>query len=124
MLRWRSSERGEGNLGCVLWTLALIIGALIAWKAIPVKVASAELYDYMDELARFAAARDSEETLKKKLLARATELGLPLKKEDVTVSKANDRVRMTASYTVFLEFPGYTYEWNIEHELDRPIFIV
>jgi hypothetical protein len=31
---------------------------------------------------------------------------------------------MTVSYVVFLEFPGYTYEWNIEHELDRPIFIV
>lgn len=124
MLRWRSSERGEGNLGCVLWTLVLIIGVLIAWKAVPVKVASAELYDYMDELARFAAARDNEETLKKKILARATELGLPLDKENVTVKKANDRVQMKASYVVVLDFPGYTYEWNIEHELDRPIFIV
>lgn len=124
MLRRRSSERGEGNLGCVIWTVVLIIGVLIAWKAIPVKVASAELYDYMDELARFAAARDNEETLKKKLLARATELGLPLNKDNVTVSKANDRVRMTASYVVVLDFPGYSYEWNIEHELDRPIFIV
>lgn len=124
MLRRRSSERGEGNLGCVIWTVVLIVGVLIAWKAIPVKVASAELYDHLDELARFAAARDSEETLKKKILARATELGLPVDKENVTVSKANDRIRMKVSYMVLLEFPGYTYEWNIDHELDRPIFIV
>ncbi len=124
MLRRRSSERGEGNLGCVIWTVVLVIGILIAWKAIPVKVASAELYDHLDELARFAAARDNEETLKKKILTRATELGLPVDKENVTVKKANDRVQMKVSYVVFLEFPGYTYEWNVEHELDRPIFIV
>lgn len=124
MLRRRSSERGEGNLGCILWSLALIVGVLIAWKAVPVKVASAELYDYMDELARFSAARDSEEMLQKKILTRAGELRLPVVKENITVSKANERVRMTVKYMVPLEFPGYTYEWNVEHELDRPIFIV
>ena len=42
----------------------------------------------------------------------------------VTVKKGNDRVRMTAEYMVVLDFPGYKYEWNIKHELDRPIFIV
>lgn len=120
----RSSERGEGNVGCILWALVFIIGALIAWKAIPVKVKSAELYDYMDELARFSAARDNEEQLKAKILGRATELGLPVGKEDVTVSKGNDRVRMSVRYTVPLDFPGYTYQWNVNHELDRPIFIV
>ena len=123
-MRRRSSERGEGNIGCIFWALVLIIGCLIAWKVVPVKVQTAELYDYMDELARFSAARDTEEQLRNKIVARATELGLPVSKEQVTVKKGNDRVRMTAEYMVVLDFPGYKYEWNIKHELDRPIFIV
>src|SRR6185436_15120056 len=110
-MKRRSSERGEGNLGCILWTIVLLVAVLIAWKAVPVKVQSAELYDYMDELARFSAAGDTEEQLATKILARATQLGLPLAKENVTVKKGNDRVQMSVSYTVPLKFPGYTYQW-------------
>jgi hypothetical protein len=120
----RNGERGEGNLGCIVWVLLLAIGVLIAWKTIPVKVNSAELYDYMDELARFSAGKDSPEDIKKKLLARAGELRIPLSKEQVFVERSGDRIRMSVDYTVPVEFPGYTYQWHFHHELDRPIFIV
>lgn len=118
----RSAERGEGNLGCILWLLLFAIGALIAWKAVPVKVQSAELYDYMVELTKFAAS-SSAENLKKQIVTKAAELDLPLDKDDVEVRKTADRIQLEASYTVPLEFPGYTYEWNFNHEVDRPIFI-
>ncbi len=118
----RSAERGEGNLGCILWLLLFAIGALIAWKAVPVKVQSAELYDYMVELTKFAAS-SSAENLKKQIVTKATELDLPLDKDDVEVRKTADRIQLEANYTVPLEFPGYTYEWNFNHQVDRPIFI-
>lgn len=118
----RSAERGEGNLGCILWMLVFAIGVLIAWKAVPVKVQSAELYDYMVELTKFAASSSSE-SLKKQVVAKAAELDLPLDKDDVEVRKTADRIQIEASYTVPLEFPGYTYEWNFDHQVDRPIFI-
>ncbi|HVS01096.1 MAG TPA: hypothetical protein VMW27_31050 [Thermoanaerobaculia bacterium] len=118
----RSAERGEGNLGCILWLLLFAIGALIAWKAVPVKVQSAELYDYMVELTKFAAS-SSPAQLKKQILAKAKELDLPLDPDDVEVQKTPDRIQLEASYTVPLEFPGYTYEWSFDHQVDRPIFI-
>jgi hypothetical protein len=118
----RSAERGEGNLGCILWMLLFAIGVLIAWKAVPVKVQSAELYDYMVELTKFAAS-SSAENLKKQVVTKAAELDLPLDKDDVEVRKTTDRIQIEASYTVPLEFPGYTYEWNFNHQVDRPIFI-
>lgn len=31
---------------------------------------------------------------------------------------------MEVEYTIPVEFPGYTYQWNFHHKLDRPIFIV
>jgi hypothetical protein len=124
MPRRRTAERGEGNLGCILWVLLLAVGLLIAWKTIPVKMSSAELYDYMDEMARFAAAKESPEDIEKKILARAAELRIPLDKDHVTVERTGERVRMSVEYTIPLEFPGYTYQWHFRQELDRPVFIV
>lgn len=121
MLR-RTAERGEGNLGCILWLLLLGVGVMIALKTIPVKVQSAELYDYMVELTKFAASNNPEQ-LKKQILVKAQELKLPLDKDHVQVRKMGDRIQMEASYTVPLNFPGYTYEWHFDHQVDRPIFI-
>ena len=118
----RAAERGSGNLGCILWLVVLLLGALIAWKAIPVKIRSAELYDAMEDMAKFSA-RNKPEDLKKQILNRARDLDLPLQKDNVRVQRIGDRIKMEASYSVPLEFPGYTYYWSFNHQVDRPIFI-
>ena len=123
-MRRRIAERGEGNLGCILWLLVLGLAVMVSMKAVPVKIASAELYDYMDELARSAGVNTTAESVKKAILQRAVDLKLPLDKDMVTVTRQGDRLRMRAEYTVPVEFPGYTYNWHFVHELDRPIFIV
>jgi hypothetical protein len=120
----RTAQRGEGNLGCIFWLLALAIAVLISWKLIPVKVNSAEFADYMVEVAQFQSANKPPEELKKMLIFRAGELGIPLTKENVSVVRNGDRIRMSVDYTVPVDFPGYTYNWHFRHELDRPIFIV
>lgn len=120
----RIAERGESNLGCILWLVLLGIAVLISWKMIPVKVNSAELSDYMVEVAQFQSAQNAPDVLKQMIINRASELGIPLTKENVTVVRTGDRIRMTVDYTVPVQFPGYTYNWHFRHELDRPIFIV
>jgi hypothetical protein len=120
----RSAERGESNLGCIIWVVVLAIAVLISWKMIPVKMSSAEMADYMVEVAQFQSANRPPEELKKLLLNRAGELGIPLVKENVTVVRTGDRIRMTVDYTIPVDFPGYTYNWHFRHEVDRPIFIV
>lgn len=120
----RRSERGEGNLGCIFWLLAMGIVLLIAWKAIPVKLQSAELYDHMDEIAKFAARRATIEEIEKSILARAVELKIPLQKKDITVNKTGQRIFMQIEYNIPLEFPGFTYQWHFKQTVDRPIFVV
>jgi len=121
-MRRRFAEAGSGNLGCILWVLLLGIVVLIAWKAIPVKIRSAELYDHMEEITKFGA-RSSPEEMEKDILNKAHELELPLDKDHVKVERIGDRVKMEATYTVPLDFPGYTYEWHFDHQVDRPLFI-
>jgi|1186.fasta_scaffold210380_2 hypothetical protein len=120
----RRSERGEGNLGCILWVTALALVALIAWKAVPVKIQSSELYDYMDELAKFHSARTPPEELVKMIMDRAHGLGIPMQKGDVKVERNGDRIFMEVEYTVPLDILGMTYQWHFHQKLDRPIFIV
>ena len=120
----RRSERGEGNLGCILWVIALALVALIAWKAVPVKIQSSELYDYMDELAKFNSARTPPEDLVKMIMDRAHGLGIPMQKGDVKVERNGDRIFMEIDYTVPLDILGMTYQWHFHQKLDRPIFIV
>lgn len=114
---------GQGKIGCVLWILVLLAVIGIAAKLIPVKIASAELYDFMEEQAMFAGRRGPEE-LKKAILRRADELDIPLTKKNLNIQKRGGRVRMVATFTIPVEFPGYTYNWEFEHKIDRPIFIV
>ena len=123
-MRRRNAERGEGNLGCIVWLLVLGLAVMVCVKVVPIKIASAELYDYMDEVARSAGVNTTAEDAKKAILQRAVDLKLPLEKDHVTVVREGDRIKMRAEYTVPVEFPGYTYNWNFVHEMDRPIFIV
>ena len=34
------------------------------------------------------------------------------------------RIKIRATYTIPVELPGYTYYWDFEHIIDRPVFIV
>ena len=120
----RKLERGEGNLGCILWLAALGIAVLIAWKAVPVKMQSTELYDFMDETAKFRAERTPPEELEKQIVDRAKQLDIPLDKKNVKVERKGDRIYIEVEYTIPVEFPGYTYQWHFRQTLDRPIFII
>ncbi len=114
---------GEGRAGCAIWLLLLAVFVMIAWKAVPTKIKSAEFEDYLTELAQFAAQVPGEE-IRRRILKRAKEMDIPLDPKKLKVEKSENRIRIECSYTIVLEFPFYSYEWNFEHEVDRPIFIV
>jgi hypothetical protein len=116
-------QRGEARLGTVVWILLFVAMVMISKEAIPVKIRSSQLQDFMTDLAKFST-REPDDKLQAKIFRKGQELELPLRKENVTVRKGNGRVKMKASYEVPLEFPFYTYVWRFEHDVDRPIFII
>ena len=122
MHKVRRAAAGDGKLGCILWTALLAVLVFIAFKAIPVKVAASELYDYMDEQARFAS-RASPEALQKRILDKAKELELPVLRKNVKVERRGGTVQMRVTFTVPLEFPGYTYYWDFDLRVDRKVFL-
>ena len=113
---------GEGRLGCIIWVVILLLCGLIAYKALPVKLNATQLYDYMDDQARFGA-RVSSSTLKARVLKRAQDLDLPVKASDIKVSKTGGVIRMQCTFTVPVDILGFTYDWDFNLEVDRQVFI-
>jgi len=116
------AQAGDGKVGCIVWTLLVAIGALIAFKTVPVKIASSELYDFMVEQAKWAGSTPPE-TIKNRIVAKAQELKLPVDPKKVEATRYGDNIRMRAVFTVPVEFPGYTYVWDFDLQVDRPIYI-
>lgn len=122
-MRPRSAHKGEGRIGCIFWLLVLIVGALIAWEVVPIKMKSVEFHDFIEDQAAVATYSRDAEAMKKRILAKASELDIPLDKDKLEVTRIGDRIRIKASYTIPAEFPGYTHYWKFEHEIDRNLYI-
>lgn len=122
-MRGHGSERGEGNLGCIIWALAVILVFYVGWKMVPVKMKNAELEDFMVDQAKFAGGR-SPERIKEAILYKARTLEIPLDPKRVSVERRGDHIYMKAEYTIPVQFVGgYVYDWHFVHDVDRPLFI-
>jgi hypothetical protein len=116
--------RGEGKAGCVIWAVLLLSAALVAYRYVPAKVSAMQLEDYMNELALMqSTARKPADFFVKEILARADEMLLPLKEENVSVKKTGKRVVMDVKYTVVLDLLVTDYPLTFEIHIDRPIFL-
>lgn len=113
--------RGEGKIGCIFWILVLVVVGMIAAKVIPVKIESAEFYDYMEEQAKFGL-QASPEGIKRQIMRKAMDLDLPVKSENLTVERVAEEIRIHCKYEIPIEFPGYTYVWKFDEKINRPLF--
>ncbi len=119
----RSLQRGEGNIGCIFWSLALAVAVMIAWKMVPIKVATAEFHDFMDDQARIAGNVRSAEPIRKAILLKARELDIPVDPKDLVINLDRERIKMQVQYTIPVEFPGFTYDWEFEYAERFNIYI-
>jgi hypothetical protein len=57
-MRRSRSIRGAANFGCIVWLAIVGVVGYVLWKVVPVKVASSEFYDVMQEQAAFGSIKD------------------------------------------------------------------
>ncbi|HEX8169288.1 MAG TPA: hypothetical protein VF824_01975 [Thermoanaerobaculia bacterium] len=121
MRRSTHRERGEGNFGCLVGLVLLLIAGLIAYKMIPIKVKAAEMRDTVIDEAKSAGQHDDKE-IRKAINFQAEKLQLPVKDEDIVIDRRNNTIQVDVKYTVPVVFPGYTYQWKFHHTAENPIF--
>ena len=120
MLRNRR-ERGEGQFGCLVGIVFLLLAGLIAYKMIPVKVKAADLRDTIQDEAR-SAGQHNDAHIRAAILSKANSLELPLSEDDIEISRVANSIKIDVAYTVPVNFPGYTYNWKFRVKTDNPIF--
>ena len=117
--------RGAANIGCIVWLVILGFVGYILWKVVPVKIATSEFYDTMQEQAAFGSIKD-QKFIEYEILKKAEELQLPVKKENLKISKAREAMTVEAHYEITIEFFGgaYKYLWKFDPVVTRPLFSV
>lgn len=119
----RRSELGRGALGCLISLAVVVIIGMIAYQAIPKRIAVAEMQDYCVNQAESASLPGYDnEAITKHLVEKAHELNLPIPPEAIEVSRGGSEVHIRVKYTIKLNFPLYTYVWDVDHDISRPLF--
>jgi hypothetical protein len=116
-------EKGAGNIGCVIGLLVLVVAVVILVKAVPVKLAVAELKDTAVKEAESASLpRHDDDYIRGQLIIAAQKLGLPFGEEQVKVWRDTAMMHIEYHFTVPINFPFHTYQWQIEEKIDRVLF--
>ena len=122
MKSWRF-QRGDVPVGCLVGGVVALFVVLISIKVAPVRINVGELDKEISVLADRANRREyNDARILKDILQKAEALDLPVTKENVTIKRTSNRIKITVVYDLPIEFPGYTYVWHKEHYHDRPIF--
>lgn len=120
-MRKSRRERGESQFGCLIGLILLGLAIFVAWKMIPVKVKAAELRQTVVDEAK-SAGTHNDDRIKSAILAKAKEDELPVAEDDIKIVRTAGEITVTVTYTIPIVFPGYTYNWHIEHQATNPIF--
>ncbi len=102
--------------------LALVLfGVLVflAIKLVPPYINNYEFTDALENTARLAtyAQGKSEDDIRQDVLAKAKELSLPVRPEDVTITKSTYGVNIAVKYNVRVEIPGHVFNLNFNPEV-------
>lgn len=119
----RSPQQGEGKAGCIFWLTVLILFVAIAYQVVPVKVNVSDLEEFMTRQAESAGSASAQQ-IKDRILARGTDLGLPITRDNLVVDKSAGRILIKCEYEIPISLLVYTYNWKIKHHIDRPVFLV
>jgi len=120
-MRFSRRERGEGQLGCIVGLIFLALAIFVAYKMIPIKVKAAELRQVVVDEAK-AAGTHPDERIRDEILRKAQENNLPVTEDDIKIERAHSEIDVLVTYTVPIQFPGFTYKWNLRHHAHNPIF--
>ena len=117
--------RGGANIGCMIWLVILGFIGYVLYKVVPVKMASSEFYDTMQEQASFGSIKD-QKFIEYEILKKAEELQIPVKKDNLKITRSQNSIKVEAHYEITVDFfnGAYKYVWKFDPIVERPLFAV
>ena len=121
-------ERGEGKVGCVIGLVVLAVAAMVAVKAVPVRLSVANLEDFCVNEAEHASlmrerdGKTPEQQIADGILMTAEKESLPVAKDQIKVWRDSEEEHIEVKYRVTIDFIVYQYNWDVVHRVDRTRF--
>ena len=120
--RGRSNQKGEGRVGLMITLIIVAVAIFLGVKVIPVRIAAYEFRDVLREEARYGAVRNSDDVVTKRILEKAAELEIPLKKKDLKVRRTPGQMVISASYEQPIDLKVTTYIYKFSETEKAPLF--
>jgi hypothetical protein len=119
------SVRGAANVGCIVWLVILCVVGYVLYKVVPVKIATSEFYDVMQEQASFGSIKDVK-FIEFEILRKAQELQIPVTKDNLKITRSREALTVEAHYEITIDFfnGAYKYVWKFDPVVVRPTFAV
>lgn len=121
-MRLLGNNRGEGRIGLLISLALLLAGVYSAYVLIPIKVRTYEFYDAMREEARFGAVRRRDQIVHDRLMKKARQLKIPLKGENLEITRDGGQYIVVAHYTIPVDLAVYKTEWVYHERATAPLF--
>jgi hypothetical protein len=107
------SQRGEGRLKAIVYTMILVAAVYAGFKLVPPYVAEYQLKDKMSEQARFAVVNHyNEEKVRDIIYQTIQDLDIPAKRDDIKLSNTHAGMAISVTYTVPVDFLVYKADLN------------
>ncbi|HXF95169.1 MAG TPA: hypothetical protein VNI61_03610 [Gemmatimonadales bacterium] len=118
----RSRARGASSTGCLI---SLLVFVALLYYGVNIGELWFRYYQYVDEMktqARLAAALDNE-TIRRRLQAKAQDLGLPAEAQRIAIVRtASPReIRIEASYSQSVNLPLFRRTFHFRPRATQPL---
>lgn len=119
----RNSERGSARLKFVIVVAIIGIIAYCGYQFIPVAYQAYQVKDSMQNYVDTAVAVGHPATwIRDQLVKKLPEYEVPANAV-ITPSQADNRLEVRVQYTLPIEFPGYTYDYEFDHTAKSATFL-
>lgn len=119
----RNSERGSARLKFVIVVAIIGIIAYCGYQFIPVAYQAYQVKDSMQNYVDTAVAVGHPATwIRDQLVKKLPEYGVPANAV-ITPGPADNRMEVRVQYTLPVEFPGYTYDYEFDHTAKSATFL-
>ncbi len=121
---WKRSkrlERGEGMFGVLIALVLVFVAVTAGIKIIPLHIHGAEMIDAMNEAANFGGLKPVEK-LQDELYAKAQEIHVPVKPQDLTVIRNGGYIVVQVRYQETVDVFTYKYVYNFDKKIEKLVF--
>jgi hypothetical protein len=120
----RKSERGSARLKFLVVVILIGAVAYAGYMYVPVAYNAYLFKDLMQQKANAAVGLGHPPTwVKEQLVKSAPDYNIP---SDVEITSAvqDKRMEVRAQYSMPIQFPGYTYQYNFDHTVKSTDFLL